>query len=87
MAKEETKEKAEYKYGVANLAEDLGILETSVRVSLRKNDIEKAKGTNVYGWNSKSDYEEVLKKLKESSAKAPAAKKAEKKPAKKVAKK
>ena len=85
MAKEESK--PEFKYGVADLAEALGILDTSVRVSLRKNNVEKAKGTNVYGWNNKTEFDAVVSKLKESSAKAPAKKAAEKKSAKKAAKK
>lgn len=70
-AKEETKKKSnlperpEYKYNVATLAEDLGIEPASVRVALRKADIEKADG-GVYGWNNKTDYEAVKAKLRPS---------------------
>ena len=59
----EKKEKApEFKYGVDNLAEDLGIAPASVRVALRKAGIEK--GGRAYGWNSQSDYKSVLTQLK-----------------------
>ena len=52
----------EFKFTVANLAEDLGIKEASVRVKLRNAEVEKA--GRAYGWNKKTDYDKVLKQLK-----------------------
>jgi hypothetical protein len=56
---------AEFKYGVKDLAEELGIKETSVRVQLRNKGIEKAGKS--YGWNSKAELKEVVAQLKTSS--------------------
>lgn len=53
---------AEYKYTVDTLAKDLGLQPASVRVALRKHDIDKADG-GVYGWNSQKDYDEVKKAI------------------------
>lgn len=53
---------ANYKYGVDALAKELGIKAASVRVQLRKHQVEKAEG-GVYGWNSEKDFKEVVKKL------------------------
>jgi len=61
MAKEEAKSS----YDVARLAKDLGIQPASVRVALRKHEIEKP--GKAYVWESKSAYDEVLKKLKAAS--------------------
>lgn len=55
--------KAEFKYTVDNLAKDLDLQPASVRVALRKHDIDKDGG--VYGWNSKDEYQEVLGILRE----------------------
>lgn len=88
MAKTATKEKAEkkaapeeFKYGVDDVADALGIKPASARVQLRNNNIEKAGKS--YGWNSKSEVEEVVKKLKGDAPKKAEKKteKAEKKPA------
>jgi superfamily II DNA or RNA helicase len=51
-----------FKYTVADLAKVLGIKEASVRIKLRNNEIDKA--GRAYGWNSKAEYEKVLKQLK-----------------------
>jgi len=68
--KAETKAAApEFKYGVADLADKLGIKEASVRVQLRNKGIEKAGKS--YGWNTKAELEEVIDELKaEKPAKA-----------------
>jgi hypothetical protein len=76
MAKQEATE--EYKYGVDELAEQLGILGTSVRVALRKHNVKKA--GSKYGWNNQADFKEVVAKLKAAGEKAPGKKAA---PAKK----
>lgn len=81
-SKEKTKEKevaSEFKYGVEDLAEALGIKPASVRVQLRNKGVEKAGKS--YGWNTKSDLEEVTKLLKTEEK---SEKKAEKKPEKKA---
>lgn len=52
----------EFKYGVADLAEKLGIEPASVRVQLRNKKIEKAGKS--YGWNSKAELDEVVAALK-----------------------
>lgn len=57
----------EFKYGVSDIAEKLGIKEASVRVQLRNKGIEKAGKS--YGWDSKSDLNEVIDQLKTSTAK------------------
>jgi hypothetical protein len=66
---EKTEDKAEkkaaapeFKYGVADVAEKLGIEPASVRVQLRNRKIEKAGKS--YGWNSKSELDEVVSQLK-----------------------
>ena len=85
--KAETKAAApEFKYGVADLADKLGIKEASVRVQLRNKGIEKAGKS--YGWNTKAELEEVIDELKdEKPAKASKkAKKDEKKSPKKAKK-
>lgn len=56
---------AEFKYGVKDIAEELGIKETSVRVQLRNKGIEKSGKS--YGWNSKSELKEVIAALKTST--------------------
>lgn len=61
--KAETKEAApEFKYGVRDLAELLGIKDASVRVQLRNKGIEKAGKS--YGWNSKAELKEVADQLR-----------------------
>lgn len=62
---EKTETTAEFKYGVKDLAEELGIKETSVRVQLRNKGIEKAGKS--YGWNSKAELKEVVAQLKSST--------------------
>jgi len=66
------KDKPSFKYNVETLAKDLDLQPASVRVALRKHEVEKTDG--VYGWNSQADYKAVLSKLKGDSKK-PAAKK------------
>lgn len=70
------------KYGVNDLAEAVGIAPASVRVALRALEVEKNLG-NQYGWNTKKDFDEVVKALKERNAKSAVADKA---PAKKARK-
>jgi hypothetical protein len=75
------------KYGVSDFAKKMGIKGSSARVSLRKHNIKKL--GKVYGWNTLSDLESVVKKCQEGK---PASKKdkkaaAKKKPAKKASRK
>lgn len=58
------------KYGVTELAQALGVKETSVRVRLRNAGVEK--NGKVYGWDTKSEMQAVVDRLK-SKAKAKAA--------------
>lgn len=57
------------KYGVNELAESIGIAPASVRVALRTLEVEKSFG-NQYGWNTKKDFDEVVKALKERNSKS-----------------
>lgn len=61
-AKEEKATEREFKYGVEELAEELGIKPASVRVQLRNKGIEKAGKS--YGWNSKSELKDVIEQIK-----------------------
>lgn len=67
-AKAKTEDKApaaeKPKYGVPELAEALGIEGASVRVKLRKSSFEKE--GRAWGWNTKKDFDEVVKELKAS---------------------
>lgn len=80
-AKAEKAEKAEkapeFKFGVADLAEELGIEPASVRVQLRNRKIEKAGKS--YGWNSKAELKEVVAQLKAKPEKSEKAEKSSKK--------
>lgn len=86
-AKEKADNKAEkaaereFKYGVADLAEKLGIEPASVRVQLRSKGIEKAGKS--YGWNTKGELEEVVTQLRAEKP-AKKAKAADEKPAAKA---
>lgn len=92
MAKEPIKVKAEkkkdeeFKFGINQLADALKIKPASARVQLRDGKIKKAGKS--YGWNTKAELDEVVKKLKETSGKkeAPAKKVEAKAPVKKVKK-
>lgn len=64
--KVEKTEAPEFKYGVDDIAEELGIKPASVRVQLRNKGIEKA--GKKYGWNSKSELKEVIAQLKSDSS-------------------
>lgn len=73
MAKKNKAEKVEkeeatqeFKYGVQDIADELGIKPASVRVQLRNKGIEKA--GKAYGWNTKSELKEVISQLKASTA-------------------
>lgn len=55
----------EFKFGVEDIAEELGIKPASVRVQLRNKGIEKAGKS--YGWNSKSELKEVIGQIRSSS--------------------
>lgn len=96
MAKEKKKAKAEkveskkeaapeFKYGVQDLADKLGIEPASVRVKLRNAGIEKAGKS--YGWNTKADLDEVAEELKGEAAPKKAKGKAKADPAPKSEKK
>ena len=61
-AKAEKATEREFKYGVEDIAEELGIKPASVRVQLRNKGIEKA--GKAYGWNSKSELKEVIEQIK-----------------------
>lgn len=76
--KAEKKEAApEFKYGVSDVAEALGIENASVRVKLRKSGVEKAGKS--YGWNSKADLQEVIDQLKAEDKEEKSEKKSSKK--------
>lgn len=78
----ETKEAApEFKFGVEDLAEKLDLKPASVRVQLRNKGIEKAGKS--YGWNTKTELDEVAAKLKTEAKADKKADKADAKPAKK----
>lgn len=68
--KDETAAAEKPKYGVPELAEALGIEGASVRVKLRKSKFEKS--GRAWGWDTKKDFDEVVKELK-ASEKAEAA--------------
>lgn len=58
----------EPKYTVDSLVEETGLQPASVRVALRELGVEKDFG-NKYGWDKKADFDEVVKAMKERSAK------------------
>lgn len=83
---DEDEAKPEFKYGVTDIAEELGIKPASVRVQLRNKGIEKAGKS--YGWNSKSELKEVIDQIRsggdDDEDEAPKGKKAKaEKPSKK----
>lgn len=53
------------------LAEAVGTQPASVRVALRALEVEKNFG-NQYGWNTKKDFDEIVKALKERNDKSAA---------------
>lgn len=63
--KDEDDAAPEFKYGVQDIADELGIKPASVRVQLRNKGIEKAGKS--YGWNSKSELKEVISQLRAST--------------------
>lgn len=73
MAKAEESKKAEktaeFKYTVDNLVTDTGLQKPSIRIGLRESDFKKTGAS--WGWNTKADYEAVLKFFKERSARRP----------------
>jgi SNF2 family DNA or RNA helicase len=54
-----------FKYGIHDLAEKLGVADASARVQCRNKGIDKAGKS--YGWNSKTELEEVVSKLKKAA--------------------
>lgn len=74
----------DFKFGIEDMADFLGIEPASVRIKLRNAKIaKKAAGGTRYGWKTKGDMESDGKTLKETKAAAPkkeakAPKKAEK---------
>ena len=75
----------EFKYGVADLAEKLDLEPASVRVKLRNAGVDKA--GKAYGWNTKSELDEVVDQLKAEKPKADKKSKKDEKPAAKDEKK
>jgi hypothetical protein len=75
-AKEEKSAEREFKFGVEDLAEELGLKATSVRVKLRNAGVEKAGKS--YGWNSKKELQEVIDSLKSDDEDDKPAKKSKK---------
>jgi len=71
MAKEDNS--SEYKFGVEDLADKLGIEPASARIKLRQSNVKKAPSGR-YGWKTKDELASVAEKLK---AAKPAAKKAD----------
>jgi hypothetical protein len=67
------------KYGVNELVEATDLQPASVRVALRELGVKKEFG-NKYGWNTKKDFDEVVKAMKERSAKRVAQPKEAEKP-------
>lgn len=65
-AKAEKQAEREFKFGVEDIAEELGIKPASVRVQLRNKGIEKAGKS--YGWNSKSELKEVIEQIRSGSS-------------------
>jgi SNF2 family DNA or RNA helicase len=59
---EKAEKKVELKYGITEIADAMGIAPASVRVKLRKNNIEKVGGR--YGWNTKAEMNEVIDAIK-----------------------
>ena len=67
---------AEPKYTVDDLVEATSLQPASVRVALRELGVEKQFG-NKYGWANKTDFDQIVKAMKERSAKRITAKPAE----------
>lgn len=65
-AKSEKQAEREFKFGVEDIADELGIKPASVRVQLRNKGIEKAGKS--YGWNSKSELKEVIDQIRSGSS-------------------
>ena len=65
-AKSEKQAEREFKFGVEDIADELGIKPASVRVQLRNKGIEKAGKS--YGWNSKSELKEVIEQIRSGSS-------------------
>lgn len=80
---EKAEKAAEFKYGVSDVAEALGIKEASVRVQLRNKGVEKAGKS--YGWNTQAELKEVVAQLKaddgEKGSKKSSSKKSKDEPA------
>jgi hypothetical protein len=60
--KETAAQEREFKFGVEDIADKLGIKPASVRVQLRNKGIEKAGKS--YGWDSKSELNEVIDQIR-----------------------
>jgi len=76
MAKAAVKEKEvksdkadEYRFGVEDLADELGIEPASARIKLRNANIKKAP-TGRYGWKTKAEVAELAEKLGSKKEKA-----------------
>jgi len=61
-SKAEKEAEREFKFGVEDIAEKLGIKPASVRVQLRNKGIEKAGKS--YGWDSKSELNKVIDQIR-----------------------
>ena len=60
-----------YKFGIAELEGATGLKPASIRVALRESTFKKA--DRVWGWNTKGEFDEVVKYLKNRGDKAPKA--------------
>jgi hypothetical protein len=83
--KESKAEEREFKFGVEDIADELGIKPASVRVQLRNKGIDKAGKS--YGWNSKSELKEVIDQIRSNGDEDKPAKKSKDKKADKSSKK
>lgn len=77
--KEATKEKKKpvppappsFKYGIAEVEAATGLKPASIRVALRESSFKKS--DRVWGWNTKAEFDEVVKYLKSRNERAPKA--------------
>lgn len=54
----------EFKYTVADVADELGIQAASARIALRNAKV--AKAGRSYGWNTDKDFKAIVKQLKDA---------------------
>jgi len=85
MAKEE--QAAEFKYTLEEVEKETGLKPASIRAALRTSDFKRSGSS--WGWNTKAEFEQVLKYFKDRTGRRPdmKAKEADKKAAAKPSKK